>query len=407
MTEPILHLPSVHFEHGPEIWRKTPEEYRELEKSFKPLSRRALLMAGRDDAVVLDKLPDPEYLARLKALGAGGARRLVPSSSKGACLSEDVALSPELVDFLSEWGGLVEVYMPSPAEERLSGVIGKPVCESPAGVVDLLNDKAFFIRMLEDLGAPAMETFMGNSDAVAARIRKEPGKPMLVRGLKSIGGSRVWAARTRAEREEALKALDRMGRDCLLILQPYSDVAYSPNIQLYIDDAEAVLFGETVQIMTGGVEHIGNLFDKSDNAAIREELIGQAKELAFEAASLGYRGVVGVDFIVTRDEKVFAVEMNARHNTSTHALWFVNRLFSGDPLVMAPSGLAAYLRVPSNRYLSAMQWIRLLGEDVLDEGKGSGILPYDTGGAELSAVIVGKDEADRERLINKARSLAV
>jgi len=406
MTDRVLHLHSVHFERGPEVWGTDASDYSELEKGFKPLSRRALIMAGPDDVVIADRQPDAEYMARLRACGAGGARVIVPSHMDSACLADDAASSSAVVSLLKKWDGRVETYMPSAAEERLSLVVGKPVCQTSARVADILNDKMFFIRILEDIGAPMIPVFAANSDAIANRLRKWDGTPVIVRGSRSVGGSRVWVARDEREARRAVKDMDRAGRDRTFIMQPFVEHAFSPNLQFYVDSERAHLFGETAQVMTDDKEHIGNLFDSADDTATREKLIELGGALALEAAALGYRGVLGVDFIVTDEGDVYPVEINARHNTSTHALWFVNRFFNGDPYSTMEPGRAAYLRFPTKEERSAMEWIKLFGADAFDPGSGVGIMPYDTGGHELSAVIGGRDFDDRARLMEKAKSLA-
>lgn len=405
MAEPTVHLPSVSFGRGADIWRLEPGEYEKLEAGFKRLSKRSLLMAGIDDVVIVDSPVSGEYIDRLRALNAGGARRMVPSFSGGSCLSEDVAASPELVDFLRKWDGAIEVYMPSRAEEALAEKVGRPICAVSPDVVELLNDKMFFLRLIEDLGAPMIETFAGNSDAMAERIRRLGAKPVIIRSSNSVGGSGVWVIRDAAERAKALADMDKMGRDRLFLLQPLVDTLISPNLQFYVGPERVRLFAETAQVMTPALEHTGNMFDRIDDAETRDELIRQGSALALEAASLGYRGVMGVDFVVTRENKVYAVEINARHNTSTHAAWFLNRFYSGgDPYAMIEPGKAAYLRLDSRRDLRAMEWIELLGDDVFDPDSGAGVMPYDTGG-EFCAVIAGRDTEERRRLIGRVRSL--
>ncbi|MGK7344204.1 MAG: hypothetical protein ACNS63_00115 [Candidatus Nitrospinota bacterium M3_3B_026] len=405
MLKPALYLGSVHFERGPGIWGMDPAAYAELERGFKKLSRRALLMAGTRDTVIVDSPPDTEYAARLRALGAGGERIITPSNSGGTCLSEDAALSPETLDFLRGFEGRVEVYMPSRAEERLAEAAGRPIARAPSEVVDLLNDKIFFLRILEDIGTPMMETFVGNADAAAQRLRRESARPLMLRAGGSVGGSRVWPVRSEAEKAAAIRGLDTAPRGGLYILQPLLEAEYSPNLQFYIDDETARLFGETAQVMDGMFRHSGNVFDRAAEGAVREELLRQGAAIALEAASLGYRGVLGVDFIVTPEGMVYAVEMNARWNTSTHALWFLNRLMNAGPLAQVESGRGAFVRFPAGG-LSVMEWIEALGEDVLDPDTGRGVLPCDGAGPELAAVIAGEDADDRRRLMERARAAA-
>ncbi|MBI4667344.1 MAG: ATP-grasp domain-containing protein [Nitrospinae bacterium] len=407
MRNPLLHLPSVHFTRGREIWPEKSSDYLNFERALKRLSRRALLMAGPEDPVILDGQVEENYLGLLRSLGAGGADILTPEVSAGASLADDVIKSPGVMEFIRRWQGGVEPYIMGPVENRIMDMAGKRGGFTNPAVVDLLNDKAFFLRLLEDMGMPFIPSYSGNSDAVASRIRKWNGGPIIVRGAKSVGGSRVFIARDADEKLALASRVERQGGG-LYVLQPLMDVEESPNLQFYITDNEAILFGQSAQVMSADLKHTGNLFDIHPDGRVRAELLDQGHHLAREAALLGLRGVVGVDFIVTgQTRKVYAVEMNARHNTSTAALWFVNRALTGDPMVMADTGLGASVRIPApGKVFSAARWLEVLGEFAFNPLTKRGALPMDTGGEELSAVIIGAGPEEREMIINGARLAA-
>jgi len=216
----------------------------------------------------------------------------------------------------------------------------------------------------------------------------------------------VFPVRNKNERVRTLKVLNKITDERLFIFQPFIESAETPNLQFYVGEKDVTLFGETVQVLNPQMGHVGNLFDRSENKTARDLMIKWGVALAMESASLGYRGVLGVDFIVTQDGSVYPIEMNARHNTSTHALWFVNRLLTKDPMIQAPSGMAAYWGYSVSRSLSASEWLDALGNLAFDPSKMRGVLPYDINGTTLHAVIVGTDSDDRASLIESARDIA-
>ena len=400
--KPILHLPSIFFGNIDKIWPNA-KDYSTLMRSYKALSSRSLLMAGINDKVIVDQIPDPEYLSLLHACGAGG-EPYISSSSNEVCLCDDVANSPELVELFKEWDGDYEVYMPSDAEERLGGIIGKGIIKTPAKVVELLNDKLFFTKLAEDLGFPVIDTFIGDSNSVAARIKKDPDKNVVVKGRASIGGSQVFSGRTPKERSALIKFLDKVGQGELLLLQPYIPHTLSPNLQFYISDEKIDLFGRTIQALDKELGHFGNYFDTLEDESISDRLLEIGAAFASEAGAMGYRGVIGVDFIVTETEGVYPVEINTRHNTSTHALFFVNRFFGGDPFGMIEPERAAFLRFSTKKRVTAIEWIDLLGADTFDPDKGRGIMPYNIADG-FSFLAVGDDREDRELLIKTATKI--
>ena len=400
--DPSLFVLSVFFEEGARIFGVPEEEYRRLRLGFKRLSRRALFMAGPGDAAIVDKEPDAAWLGLLRAAGAGGGRVTWPSAGGGDCLADDCARDGAILAFLKEWNGGVEPYMATGAEEKLAAAAGKPLFAGSAHAARLLNDKVFFSRLLDDVGLPAPATFIGGADAAASRVRRS-AEPVIVRAARSVGGSRVWIARDGGERR-AVSGIVEKTRDTLFVIQPLLAVAVSPNLQFYVGERVTCLLGRTAQIMAEGARHTGNLFDGAGD--VDGELFRQGRALAEEAGAMGHRGVMGVDFIVTGHGEVFAVEINARHNTSTSALWFYNRLASGDPFTPAAPGRAGYLRIPARAPRPASAWLQTLGPLAFDPRAGRGIFPYDHDMGELEALVIGEDAADRARLIESARRAA-
>ncbi len=406
MTDPVLHLPSVRFDHGPEIFDIPEADYRRMETGYKRLSSRALLMAGENDTVIISAPVDTEYLALLKACRSGGAAHMIPVPQSGSCLTDDVIKCKTTFNFIRSWHGRIEPYMMTRSEETLGERTGRKINRCNASAADLLNDKSFFIRMVEDLGLPSIETIVGSSDAISSRLAKHSPDPVIVRRSRSLGGAGVWAANNALQRNDLKKLIERSLHKGVYLLQPLLPAILSPNLQLYIGDENICLLGETQQILTRSLEHSGNLFDPVEDAAVRRALISQSRAIADEAALMGYRGLLGVDFVVQDNGDVFAVEINARHNTSTHALWFVNRFFNNDPFMPTEPGATAFARFGSRESRTATQWLRILGDLAFDPDSGEGILPYDTQGQNLEAVISGRDAEHRRWLMDKASMIA-
>jgi hypothetical protein len=400
--QPAFHLPSIDFHEGARIWPGV--EYEEFSRRLKQLSARSLLMAGVEEPVVVDRLPDEGYLRFLHGCGAGGTP-IMPESSDGATLADDVAVSPVLVQRLRDWEGRFELYLPSEADERLAAVAGRPLTPTPWKVANLLNDKIFFLRLCEDLGLDHPPAFVGNSDAVGARIRIQPERALIVRASSSVGGSCVWPVRNDGERKVALKFLDAEGRDRLFLLQPCYEVASSPNLQFYLTEERIHFFGRTVQALDERLRHYGNLFDPVGITDIDDEALDIGRRFAQTAHLLGYRGVLGIDFIVTTEGKLYPVEQNARHNTSSHALMFLNRYFGGDSIGVMEGGRGAYIRF-AGASANVADTMARLGVDLFNPATGRGLVPY-ADGSGVSFVVVGEDSTDRARLIEAGRSMAV
>ena len=404
--EPTLHIPSVRMAGGAAGFHVSENEYAQMERGFKRLSARSLLMASPQDSLILNRAPDREYLALLRHSGAGGANHVIPAESQGQCLAEDAQNCPDTLKFIRDWPGAMEFYMVSDMDERLARQSNKPLPEHQAHVTALLNDKVFFTRTLEDLGLPMIETYVGPSDSVAFRLEKDPGWPVVARSSRSVGGAAVWKAETATQRQ-ALKKIVERRRGEVFLLQKWVPSVSSPNLQIYVGSRSICVLGLSIQKFHDTTHHAGNYFQGSGDKDVDLALLRQGKAIAMEAARLGYLGVLGVDFIVTANGDVFAMEINARHNTSTHALWFSNRLINNDPFLAVPPGRVAYMRWPSARgRLSAMEWMGILGAAAFDPEKGEGVLPFDCGYEGLEAAILAGD-MERRQWLERMAEMAV
>ena len=67
--------------------------------------------------------------------------------------------------------------------------------QTPWTVVETMNDKMFFGKLLEDIGAKQIPGFVGNANSVIGRLSHSDGEDVIVRG--STGGRCYtrWACR--------------------------------------------------------------------------------------------------------------------------------------------------------------------------------------------------------------------
>ncbi|HJM83607.1 MAG TPA: hypothetical protein QF720_08475 [Nitrospinota bacterium] len=402
---PILHLPGIHFKDGHKIFCIDENQYFKFERGLKRLAHRALLIAGLNDNLILDTLPDPDYLTFLHECGVGGKAIFFPEVANGSSLCEDVLNSPACLKHIRDWEYEIEPYMFTNLEQEIRDCTDAVGLYGDAIITELLNDKVFFFRLTEDLGLPQPKTLIGSKDSIAIKILTwEATNPIIVRANTSIGGSRVWSASTPDERRTVSKEVER-NLDQMFLMQTLEDVTFSPNLQYRVCDKEICVVGRTIQILDNCFEHSGNIFDGVEDLSIASNLDKQGRVLALEAAHMGYRGLLGVDFIVTQAGDVYAVELNARYNSSTYALSFCNRVLNGDPLKAVESGLCGYLRLKTGRILTGMQWINRLGDLAYNPSTKRGALPYDCESEYLELVIIGNDSNDRDQIIEQLKAL--
>ncbi|MCD7883759.1 MAG: ATP-grasp domain-containing protein, partial [Lachnospiraceae bacterium] len=106
------------------------------------------------------------------------------------------------------------------------------------------------------------------------------------------------------------------------ILSPYIANAVPINVHVVIFDNDSIIFPPSLQILEECERHfvyIGADFHTNFSEDAYKKIIHDASILANELRSIGYRGVCGFDFMLTRDKLLF-LEVNTRFQASTFML---------------------------------------------------------------------------------------
>lgn len=108
------------------------------------------------------------------------------------------------------------------------------------------------------------------------------------------------------------------------IVSPYIDNAISLNAHIMISQSNIVSFPPSVQIIqetNGKLLYCGAdyICYKTLSRGIKDKVAEQLKQIGAFVQRRGYRGVIGVDFIL-KDQQVYFVEFNARFQASSQLL---------------------------------------------------------------------------------------
>jgi len=112
----------------------------------------------------------------------------------------------------------------------------------------------------------------------------------------------------------------------VIIIEPFLNVSSSPNDQWIISrDGSINHLGMRNQICKKGMIHTGT-FNKVQISDDNSKYIKETSlKIVNKMAKTGYRGVVGIDYIVT-DKGIFPVENNARFNGSSYVSIIVDNI---------------------------------------------------------------------------------
>jgi len=141
---------------------------------------------------------------------------------------------------------------------------------------------------------------------------------------------------------------------------------YSPSVQVFVGEDSICIYDVTEQILSRKSIHQGNLSPPpylEPHSDLRDEILRQSAVVCEWLFSQGYKGMAGVDFIVTFKDglaEVFVCEVNARVTGATY-----------------PSVLARYFMSEGAWIMSNLKTSKLMsGEQLIETMDRFGVLFY-------------------------------
>lgn len=214
------------------------------------------------------------------------------------------------------------LYAPEEALCYGQAVSQRAVCQNPQPLLDLLEDKIQTRQWLSD-HVPILPYRIqrGGTLSYASMLYYFPGfKRFVVQASFSCGGSGTWLV-TEKNHTQVLRQLDP---EAPYAVSAYQENSVSPNIHLIIYEQEILLLPPSIQLVETGAD--GFSYRGADFPLYRS-LPGQldiclkryAQKVGNVLRRAGYRGVCGIDFLIT-DDTIYLMEVNPRFQSSTFLL---------------------------------------------------------------------------------------
>lgn len=191
---------------------------------------------------------------------------------------------------------------------------------TPPSLTELLSDK-FRTRQWLSEYVPILpyQMLSGASISYSDLCRSFRGsRKYVVQHSHSCGGSGTWLLTQGGE------LLDRLYGDAMYSVSPYMEHSISPNIHMVIDPHTVKLLPPSVQLIEA--EAHGLCYKGADYPmygrlpkVVDEKLREYALRIGRVLREAGYRGVCGIDFLISEGE-VYLMEINARFQSSTFLL---------------------------------------------------------------------------------------
>ncbi len=380
---------------------------------------RALAVAVNQDLVVLRTEIDRDYQDWLHANGLGtdhiveyGAR------SDEMTLSEMIVKNPDpILEIISELGR-APVYVPwfsGRMEKVAANILGANLFGSSESLTRTYNDKVSFKRICRQLG---ISTIGGDAFEVSPekpenffqfekKVRRHLSTThtVIIRGALGEAGMSLYKT-SGDDIPELYRQIGDSGEK-VFIIEPFQDVISSPNDQWIIGRAGTINhLGIREQVCEKGMVYIGTLKGKPYSPAVCESISKISIKIVNHMARSGYTGVVGIDYIVTKNS-TYPVENNARFNGSTYVGMIIenieNQLLSSIPYWK-------FLKLKTTP-ISFPGLVKQLRPILYDHGKLNCVFPYDCKtlpvSGNLGVIILATDIEQMHHLESELKKLGI
>ncbi len=299
---------------------------------------RTLPAACRDDLVVLRGKLDLEYLNWLHSHGLGPDHVVqYKAQSREMTLSELIVDNPEPIKKIIQKTGRKPVYVPwfsGHMETEAAEALGADLFGASESATLKYNDKASFKTICRQLGIPVVggnlfEIYPENSENCLEMKEMISSylstyKTVIVRGTLGEAGMSLY--KTDGNDISNLYRQIANSGEKVVIIEPFLNVISSPTDQWIIGrDGKITPLGIRNQICEGGMVHIGTLKGEKTSPDVLNYITETSVKIVNNMSGFGYRGVVGIDYIVS-DEGIFPVENNARFNGSSYVSMIVDNI---------------------------------------------------------------------------------
>ena len=308
------------------------------DQSIQSKCERALAGASENDVVVLRGRLDSQYYTWLRSHDLGPGHIVeYKESSRDLSLSERIFKHPEPILEIIEKTGRRPVYVPwysGKMEAEAASRIGAELFGASGAATLKYNDKSEFKTICQELDIPVVT---GHSFAVNPEDSANPGdmagvidlylrshKQVIIRG--TVGESGMSLYKTDGNDFPDLYEKIATTGEKMVIIEPFLSVISSPGDQWVIErNGDIGHLGITDQICERGMVHVGTQYGLPQSARLKKYISQTSQKIVQHMSEYGYRGVLGIDYIVTADG-IFPVENNARFNGSTYVRLIVDNL---------------------------------------------------------------------------------
>ncbi|MBU1177454.1 ATP-grasp domain-containing protein [Patescibacteria group bacterium] len=244
-----------------------------------------------------------------------------------------------------------------------------------ASFLDWINNKSNYRQVIKNIGFPCISglTVSSLDDTKRAfRFLKEQGfKEIILKRERSVAGFGDFILNTEKELEERVKKSFSDSKS--LLLEGFiPDVEFTSNVQYWVEAKKIIPVLISDQILAKDrVSYQGSIFPSRLNRSLR--LLEKIRSLSLDFCNYLQKqkcyGFVGIDYIITKEKKIYSTEANVRFNASTFNALIADCLFkSSDDIFWKSFSI-------NNCFLSFEDMFNSFSDILITEKGQSGIFP--------------------------------
>lgn len=380
---------------------------------------RALAAARFDDLVVLRTSLDHDYYDWLRSCGLGTSHVVeYKTSATNMSLAELIIADPGPVLKVIKELGRKPVFAPwfsGLLEETAAQVLGAEHFGTSQVVTLKYNDKAEFKTICQRLAIPVVEgeTFTlqpedkANCHEMTAIVRRylATHETVIVRG--TLAESAMSLYKTKGLDLETLYREIADSGERQVLVEPFLDVTSTPNDQWAIGrDGSIDHLGMLDQICERGLVYIGNIKGQQPAKDVYDYIRDASYKIVTDMAKSGYCGVVGLDYIVSK-EGIFPVENNARFNGSSYVGMLVHNI---EQITATPIPFWKFTKTRTSP-CSFPELVDRLGPNLYDSSRMNCVFPLNckelSGTGDFNIVLLAENLQQVSKLEDSLKSIGI
>ena len=187
------------------------------------------------------------------------------------------------------------------------------ICKNDEGLLDILDDKIKTRELLKSI-VPMIEYKNIRGIDLKNMDLNSLDKSLVIQLPYGSGGSKTFLYNNTTEQQVKPLILE----DEMYSVSEYQEENIPYNIHCIIGDKQIELLPPSEQDLeiTDKIEYIGSFFVITLPNHVKEKMINYSNKICEKLQQLGYRGVLGIDWIYANDELYF-IEINPRFQGST------------------------------------------------------------------------------------------